>query len=119
MAEWIVRGSALSTTFTMRREVLERVNGFDETLRRFTDLDFVLSVLEEHEIGYFPDPLALYRDHPGNLSKNLWGFFVGRYRLSRKWRFEVLYIRDFARETLDEEQDIDMNAIDFRVKLFY
>ena len=41
------------------------------------------------------------------------------YRLSRKWRFEVLYIRDFARETLEEEADIAMNALDFRLKLFH
>ena len=26
--------------------------------------------------------------------------------MSRKWRFEVLYIRDFARETLEEEENI-------------
>ena len=39
------------------------------------------------------------------------------YRLSRKWRFEVLYIRDFARETLDEAGNIEMNALDLRLKL--
>lgn len=40
------------------------------------------------------------------------------YRFSRKWRFELLYIRDFARETLEEPEDVAMNALDFRVKLF-
>jgi len=30
----------------------------------------------------------------------------------------VLYIRDFARETLDQEGNVDMNALDVRLKLF-
>lgn len=40
------------------------------------------------------------------------------YRLRRKWSFEVLYIWDLARETLDQEGDVDMNALDLRLKLF-
>ncbi len=78
-------GSALFSSFTFRREVYDRVGGFDEALRRFTDLDFTLAVLQHHRIGVYEEPRVLYRDHAGNLSKDLFGIYVGRFHLTDKW----------------------------------
>jgi glycosyltransferase involved in cell wall biosynthesis len=99
LEEVVVRGSALSTSFTIRREVLERVGEFDESLLRFEDLDIVLTVLEGYRIELFAEPMALYRDHPGNLSKDLWGIFVGRFHLTSKWsrRFTDAKLRRICR----------------------
>ena len=85
LQEVIARGSALFSSFSIRRSVLDRVGGFDESVRRFMDLDFTLTVLEGHRIKLFTEPLVLYRDHESNLSKDLWGFHVGRFYLTKKW----------------------------------
>ena len=69
----------------------------------FTDVEFFVPLQ-----GDVPERFATKRRFRGGFG----------YRLSQRWRFEVLYIRDFARETLESEETIDMNAIDFRVKLF-
>jgi len=74
----------------------------DGTLYLFTDLEFFIPLGED-----VPERFA-----------TKWRIRAGfGYRLSRKWRFEALYIRDFGRETLDEEGDIEMNALNLRLKL--
>jgi hypothetical protein len=40
------------------------------------------------------------------------------YRLSYKWRFEVLAMRDEARETLEDEIEVDAYMLDLRLKWF-
>ena len=94
------------TRFRNRTEVKLAINhdrlSTDGTLYLFTDVEFFFPVGDE-----VPERFATKRRFRGGFG----------YRLSRKWRFEVLYIRDFARATLEEPEDIDMNALDFRVKL--
>jgi len=41
------------------------------------------------------------------------------YRLSYEWRFEILAQRDEARETLEDEIDVEAYMIDLRVKWFF
>jgi hypothetical protein len=41
------------------------------------------------------------------------------YRISYGWRVEVLYIYDAARDTLEEDFDVDLNILDLRLKLFF
>ena len=74
----------------------------DRTWYLFSDLEFFVPLGEE-----VPERFATKSRFRGGLG----------YRLSRRRRFELLYIRDFARETLEEPRDIDMNAIDFRLKI--
>jgi hypothetical protein len=94
------------TRFRNRTELKLALNhdklATDGTLYLFTDVEFFVPLQDD-----VPERFATKRRFRGGLG----------YRLSRKWRFEVLYIRDFARETLEEEEDIDMNALDIRVKL--
>jgi len=40
------------------------------------------------------------------------------YRQSYKWRFEILAMRDEARETLEDEIQVDAYMLDLRVKWF-
>jgi glycosyltransferase involved in cell wall biosynthesis len=98
----LVTGSALTSSFTIRREVFERVGGLDPSLTRFEDLDLVISVLQEGPIRFLPAPLALYRDHRGNLTKNIRANHLGHYQLARKWvrRFEERASRRIAVERL-------------------
>lgn len=104
VAEVLVRGSGLSSTFIFRREVYDLVGGFDEAIARFTDLDFTLAVLRQHRIGVYDEPRALYRDHSGNLSKDIFGIRVGRYHLVRKWRRRFTE-REHRRVMLQHERE--------------
>jgi hypothetical protein len=40
------------------------------------------------------------------------------YRHSYEWRFEVLAMRDEAKETLDDAIDVDAYMLDLRIKWF-
>ena len=95
------------TRFRNRTEIKLALNNdklsTDGTLYLFTDMEFFFPLGDE-----IPERFANKRRFRGGFG----------YRLSRKWRFEVLYIRDFARKTLGEPEDINMNALDIRVKLF-
>lgn len=55
-------------TVMVRRECLECVGGFDETLRRSTDYDLWLRITRRYAFGCLPEPLALYRRHGQNMS---------------------------------------------------
>jgi hypothetical protein len=100
--------SSHETRFRNRTELKVAINNdklsVDGTLYLFTDVEFFVPLGDD-----VPERFATKRRFRGGFG----------YRLSRKWRFEVLYIRDFARETLEEEADIAMNALDFRLKLFH
>ena len=99
--------SSHETRFRNRTELKMAINNnrlsVDRTLYLFVDVEFFVPLGDET-----PERFATKRRLRAGFG----------YRLSRKWRFEVLYIRDFGRETLDEEADIDMNALDVRLKLF-
>lgn len=41
------------------------------------------------------------------------------FRPSYQFRYELVAMRDYARETLDEEGDVDANMINFRFKWFF
>jgi hypothetical protein len=102
------RPDSHETRFRNRTELKLAINNprlsVDGTWYLFMDVEFFVPLDDE-----VPERFATKRRFRGGFG----------YRLSRKWRFEVLYIRDFARETLEQEEDIAMNALDFRLKLFH
>jgi glycosyltransferase involved in cell wall biosynthesis len=55
----------------VRREVLDRVGGFDPTLDLAIDYDLWLRAARHYEFDYVPESLVLYRTGHGNLSKKL------------------------------------------------
>lgn len=57
-------------TVVVRRECLENVGLFDERLRICADYDLWLRVAAGYEVDYVEVPLAVYRRHEGNTSKN-------------------------------------------------
>jgi hypothetical protein len=49
-----------------------------------------------------------------------WRFRIGPgYTLNSKWRFELLYIRDGARNTLEEDFWTDVHIVDFRFRHYF
>ncbi len=49
-----------------------------------------------------------------------WRFRVGPgVTVDRTWRFELLYIRDISRNTMQEEFENSVNAIDLRAKHYF
>jgi glycosyltransferase involved in cell wall biosynthesis len=57
----------LHPTTVMRREVLERLNGFDGTARMAADSDFYLRAAHLYRIRNVPQVLYTYRVRPGSL----------------------------------------------------
>jgi glycosyltransferase involved in cell wall biosynthesis len=64
---WVLANPALAPASAMfRREVLDTVGGFDESLRTAEDIDFHLRVAREWRIGIVEQPLVrAMRDHDG------------------------------------------------------
>ena len=64
----------------LRRELFERVGGFDESLPVCEDYDLWLRIAVEHPIGLLSEPLVIKRGgHPDQLSRSVWG--MDRYRI--------------------------------------
>ena len=50
------------STLVVRTEIARRVGGFDESLNRFQDPEFVLRILEEGKVAYVDEPLVIRYD---------------------------------------------------------
>jgi len=57
--------------FCVRREMLDRVGGFDDTLRSAEECDLALRLSFETELRALSRPLLLRRRHAGNLSHDM------------------------------------------------
>lgn len=53
----------------IRKEILAKVGGFDETLRHIDDREMWLRVAYETNLGYISEPSFLYRNHEQSISK--------------------------------------------------
>jgi glycosyltransferase involved in cell wall biosynthesis len=62
----------VTSSVLLRRECLEKSGIFDEAIRRPTveDYDLWLRVARVFAFAYIPEPLVLYRVHPGNASQD-------------------------------------------------
>jgi len=61
---WLVRHSYLNnSTYSLRREVLERVRGILPKLNAFHDAFFLLSAVSAGNVLFSPEPLSYYRFH--------------------------------------------------------
>lgn len=79
-----------NNAFVFRREVYERLRGFDERLRVYGDWDFALRVLLTHDLAVLPEALAHYhlRDHgpaPNSFQAIPHAAEVYRARLVNAW----------------------------------
>ena len=55
----------------VRREVIDRVGGFEEELSTAADQEFLFRVAHQYEIGRLPEVLCLYRIHANNMHNNI------------------------------------------------
>lgn len=60
-----------ASSWIVRRETLERIGGFDTSLEILEDWEFSLRLARYANPLCIPEPLTLYRVHPGNRSRNL------------------------------------------------
>jgi glycosyltransferase involved in cell wall biosynthesis len=69
----------------LRREAIDRCGGFDEALLGPDDWDLWLRIAHDYEICADPTPLALYRVHPAQLSRDAAAMRSAEVRVMRKW----------------------------------
>jgi GT2 family glycosyltransferase len=55
----------------LRRDVFDRVGGFDEDLRLCEDWELWMRLAAEHTFAYYDRPLSVWERHAGNMSANL------------------------------------------------
>ena len=85
-------------TVMIRREVLDRVGGFDEKMERFEDTDMWRRIAKEFPIGAIPDFTCKLRTHGGNA-------LAGQD--SRKIEAAVTYYID---KILSEDSSMDLDV---------
>lgn len=64
------RNVILVSTVVVRRECLDKVGLFDETLRSCEDYDLWLRIIEKFSIYFLNEPLGFYRQSPNSLQSN-------------------------------------------------
>lgn len=69
--EILVKRNIIDTpTIFMKRECFERVGGFDESLKRWQDYDFVLRVAQKYPIGIVDEVLVTTKTYQNSISNN-------------------------------------------------
>ena len=84
-ASLLVKNTIGAPTILMRKEVFEKVGGFDEDMRCLEDWDFVLKVSKSYEIGFLPEVVMQASTTQGGLSSDVSGYFQNRLYLLRKY----------------------------------
>lgn len=84
-ARLLVKNTIGAPTILMRKEVFEKVGGFDEDMRCLEDWDFVLKVSKSYEIGFLPEVVMQASTTQGGLSSDVSGYFQNRLYLLRKY----------------------------------
>lgn len=96
--EQLLIGCCIDTsTVVVRREQLSRIGLFDEGLKVCEDWDLWLRfATADVGIAYLPQPLTLYRDHPGSASRDVAEFNRGSElvfeRLFRSDRLPTMFL---------------------------
>ncbi|MFN6487966.1 MULTISPECIES: glycosyltransferase [unclassified Nostoc] len=71
-------------TVVVRRDCLDKVGLFDETLRSCEDYDLWLRLIEKFPIYFLNQPLARYRESPNNLSQDREQMLTSHLRVKEK-----------------------------------
>lgn len=72
LVSWLKWKATNPSGMMFRKQWLERVGGFNENLRRLEDFDIVIRLaLAGCEATWFPKVAVCYRQHSGNMTKNL------------------------------------------------
>jgi glycosyltransferase involved in cell wall biosynthesis len=73
----VLNGSALSSTYLIRAACFQTVGGFDEGRTILQDLEFCLRLAGPYAVELIPTPLARYRVHGAQATKNEENVFQG------------------------------------------
>jgi glycosyltransferase involved in cell wall biosynthesis len=87
----------------MRREVLERIGGMDQSLPAAIDYDLCLRISEVAEIHHLARPLYLYRIHRDSISS--------AQRLEQIMQSKDAIHRALVRRGMDREFEIDVEIV--------
>ncbi|GAB6053423.1 glycosyltransferase [Magnetospira thiophila] len=71
----------------IRRAVLEKVHGFDDSFRSVADWEFWIRVSQDFAFAALAAPLLNYRYHPGNMSRNIPQIALNHARIIAKSRY--------------------------------
>lgn len=72
-------------TAVVRREVIDSIGMFDESLAMGIDWDLWLRTATRWQFGYIAEPVYLYRVWPGQMSRNWLGRYEHAFRIMEKF----------------------------------
>lgn len=71
------------SSILIRRSIFDEVGMFDESLTGTDDCEFYMRLAIDHSFVYDPEPLVLYRMHPGQYTRSLAKMGRSRIRMMR------------------------------------
>ncbi len=85
-AEIFIWNRLVPSATMIKRECLDRVGLFDESIRAASteDFDLFLRIARHYEFAYLPECLTRYRSHPGSASKNRLSLLTNDIQVLRK-----------------------------------
>jgi GT2 family glycosyltransferase len=97
LGEWITDTS----TLVVRKDILEKIYGFDENIHAFQEWDLCIRLARECQFEFVPECLALYHEHTlPTISKDFLRDAEGYLGVVETYRQEIL--RECGRRILSE-----------------
>ncbi len=94
-------GSADTSTLVVRKEILEGIGGFDESISAYQEWDLCIRLARECQFDFVPECLTLYHQHAlPSISKDHLRDAYGYLGVVDTYREEIL--RECGRRTLSE-----------------
>jgi glycosyltransferase involved in cell wall biosynthesis len=88
LRQWI----ADTSTLVVRKEYLDKVGGFDESIRAYQEWDLCIRLAHETEFDYVEEILAIYHLHEGiTISKNMTQNALGYLDVINVHYYEILH----------------------------
>jgi glycosyltransferase involved in cell wall biosynthesis len=97
LSEWLTDTS----TIVVRKDILEKIHGFDENIHAFQEWDLCIRLARECEFDFVPECLTLYHQHAlPSISEDHLRDAYGYLGIVDKYRPEILH--EWGRKTLSE-----------------
>lgn len=109
--EELIFGDAIGASFLYKREVYDKLKGYNEELFLCEDYDFFLRASLEFRLGYLEENLYKYRLHNNSLSSNI--SRDTQYKNDHKFALKKMYCG------LQEEIGMHSQTIDIIVALYF
>ncbi len=111
-----VRNQIITTSGTLvKKQIFQRVNGFDESIRYSEDWDLWLRMAAQGGFAYIDQPLVRVRRHFTNISKKLDNMLGGEQQILRKYSFDFIQSAIDKRKLAWEENRADFVSVIFRI----